>query len=90
MPSITRGRSAVQWYETRESRKGPPKKEAALTRIISTAARVCRAWEPSEDAVIFALYRSKGSRFVAERLPGRDFRSVQSRARVLGVAERRP
>ena len=90
MPNISRGQLAVKWFETRQDRvmkKIAP--QEALTRLGSKEMRDCRPWSTHDDHRVRVAYRKLGARALGTEL-GRNFKTVQNRARVLGIAERRP
>ena len=88
MPNISRGRVATQWFLTREERKKEARQVPALVRLDAVDARDCRPWSAHEDFRVRVAYKRLGSRALAAEL-GRYYKTVQNRARVLGVAETR-
>lgn len=88
MPNISRGRVATQWFETRHERKKEARQGAALTRLSSKELRDCRPWSEPEDGVVRRMYGHMTSKEIGA-LINRNYRTVQNRARVLGVAAAR-
>jgi hypothetical protein len=88
VPNISRGRVATHWFLTREERKKEAPQEG-LAPPCSKEMRDCRPWQHYEDHRVRVAYKKLGSRALAAEL-GRNYRTVQNRARVLGVSERRP
>lgn len=66
----------------------PVKQKAEPVPTIVHAHRSCRRWTADEDNKIRRYYRSEGSKAVGAMI-GRDYRTVQDRARRLGVTEGR-
>lgn len=79
MPSITRGRSAVHWYETRDQRKKEVPPEPPPPPVVW---RECPPYSAQEDALILKTYRTSGSHAIGLKL-GRPYRSIQYRYRTL-------
>lgn len=76
MPS--RIRTIIKYPET-------PKQAPDPTRRVNNVIRNCRPWTEQENMRMHAAYRKLGSRALAAEL-NRDYRAIQNRARVLGIA----
>ena len=89
MVNVCRGQLAVKWFETRNERKKGARQGPALTRLTSSDPRDIRPWSTHDDHRVRVAYRKLGARALAAEL-GRNFKTVQNRARTLGIAESRP